>query len=246
MKMKPSEDATTCVNDEVKNEDLSEFNWKNPLKIFITVAIITGIGELFSILLNSQIIFIAYIAFILAYIIIGYSVIVEAYESIKRHDFFNENTLMVIATIGALFTQSFPEAIAVMLFYRVGELVEEYGLIRSKKSIRALVATRPEYAIVKNGDVWEKRKPETVCIGEIVQIKPGERVPVDGTMLSDNSTFDTSALTGESVPRIIHQNEPVLSGMINQSNLIEIEVTKTFENFNNFADSRFSPEFYQK
>lgn len=171
-----------------------------------------------------------YLFFGISYIFASFEVFLEVLHNLRNKRIFDENFLMFIATVGAIITQNYLEAIAVMLFYRVGETVEAYGVSRSQKSIRALLETRPDIASVKINGRIEKQKPQDVCIGSIILVKPGEKVPLDGKLLTEFSLFDTSALTGESVPRRIKQGEQVLAGMINSLNLVEIEVTKRFEN----------------
>jgi cadmium-exporting ATPase len=166
--------------------------------------------------------------YIIAYIPVGLPVIKEAWEAIRQKDVFSEFTLMSIATIGAFFIGEYPEGVAVMLFYAVGELFQDAAVNRAKRSISALLDVRPETATVIKMDKTEIMSPENVNVGDIVEVKVGERVPLDGILLNESASFNTSALTGESVPRTIRKNEDVFAGMILTDNVSRIEVTKPF------------------
>lgn len=166
--------------------------------------------------------------YIIAYIPVGIPVIIEAWESIRQKDIFSEYTLMSIATIGAFFIGEYPEGVAVMLFYAVGELFQDSAVNRAKRSISALLDVRPETATVIKMDKTETVSPENVNVGDIVEVKVGERVPLDGILLNESASFNTSALTGESVPRTIRKSEEVFAGMILTDNVSRIEVTKPF------------------
>jgi len=152
----------------------------------------------------------------------------EAWESIRQKDVFSEYTLMSIATIGAFFIGEYPEGVAVMLFYAVGELFQESAVNRAKRSVSALLDVRPETATVIKADRTETVSPEDVNVGDIVEVKVGERVPLDGVLLNQSASFNTSALTGESVPRTIRKDEEVYAGMILTDNVSRIKVTKPF------------------
>ncbi|MDL2223051.1 cadmium-translocating P-type ATPase [Bacteroidales bacterium OttesenSCG-928-M11] len=166
--------------------------------------------------------------YIIAYIPVGIPVIMEAWESIRQKDVFSEYTLMSIATIGAFFIGEYPEGVAVMLFYAVGELFQDSAVNRAKRSISALLDVRPETATVIKTNRTETVSPEDVNVGDIVEVKVGERVPLDGILLNESASFNTSALTGESVPRTIRKDEEVFAGMILTDNVSRIEVTKPF------------------
>ena len=166
--------------------------------------------------------------YILSYIIVGFEIVLKAIRNILRGKVFDENFLMTIATIGAFVIGEFPEAVAVMLFYQVGELFQSYAVNKSRKSIASLMDIRPDYANLKSNNDINKVSPEDVKIGDIIVVKPGEKIPLDGIVKKGNSMIDTSALTGESVPRDVKENDEVLSGCINESGLLEIEVTKEF------------------
>ncbi len=168
------------------------------------------------------------IIFITAYLTAGADVVLKAIRNIFRGQVFDENFLMGVATIGAFIIGEYPEAVAVMLFYQLGELFQSIAVNRSRNSISKLMDIRPDYANLKNGDKTEQVSPEKIQIGDIIIVKPGERVPLDGIVKSGFSSVDTSALTGESLPREIFEGDEVLSGFINVQGLLEIEVTKEF------------------
>ena len=166
--------------------------------------------------------------FIVSYIIVGFEIIKDAIKNIFKGEVFDENFLMAIATIGAFAIGEFPEAVAVMLFYQIGELFQGYAVDKSRKSIASLMDIRPDYAnAYRNGNL-EKVAPEEVQIGETIVIKPGEKVPLDGRIIEGNTTLDTKALTGESLPREVGKGEDILSGCINLNGTIKVEVTKKF------------------
>jgi len=166
--------------------------------------------------------------FIIAYLIIGGDIVLRAARNIVRGQVFDENFLMAIATIGAFAIQQYPEGVAVMLFYQVGELFQTIAVNRSRKSISALMDIRPDSANVKKDGHILTVSPEEVKIGEIIIVKPGEKVPLDGKIIEGNSMVDTSALTGESVPREVEAGNDVLSGFINKNGVLTIEVAKEF------------------
>ena len=166
--------------------------------------------------------------FLTSYLIVGYSVVLRAVKGIIRGQVFSENFLMTIATIGAFFVGEYPEGVAVMLFYLVGELFQDVAVNRSRRSISALMNIRPDYANLKIGDGTQKVSPEDVRIGDIIIVKPGEKVPLDGKVLTGTSMVDTSALTGESLPRELMPGSDALSGFINQNGVLTVEVRKTF------------------
>ena len=167
--------------------------------------------------------------FFLSYIIAGYEVIIEAVENIKEGDFFGEEFLMTIASFGAFLMGEYPEAIAVMVFFEIGEIFEEYAEGETKKSIKSLMKIKPDYANVKHNNKIVKKSPEEVGVGDIVVVKPGEKIPLDGFVVDGEALIDTSALTGESVPRKINKSDEVLSGTINTNGVLEIYVTKEFK-----------------
>jgi len=166
--------------------------------------------------------------FLLSYIIIGGDIVWRAIKNVFRGKVFDENFLLTVATVGAFAIKEFPEAVAVMLFFKVGELLQDMALNRSRKSIKSLVEIRPDYANLKIDGKLKKVEPDEVSVGDVIVIKPGERVPLDGIVLEGASMLDTSALTGESVPRKVEQGDQVLSGMINKTGLLTVKVTKRF------------------
>ncbi len=166
--------------------------------------------------------------FIIAYIIVGLEIIRKALRNIFRGKVFDENFLMTVATVGAFGIGEFPEAVAVMLFYQVGELFQSYAVDKSRKSIASLMDIRPDYAnIEKDGKVL-KVDPDDVKIGDIIIIKPGEKVPLDGIVIEGNTSLDTKALTGESLPREVTPGDEILSGSINISGLVKVKVSKEY------------------
>ena len=173
---------------------------------------------------------IKFIGFLLIYLVIGFDIIKRAVGNIIKGQIFDENFLMAIATIGAMLIGEYPEAVAVMLFYQVGEYFQGFAVNQSRKSIRELMAIRPEVAHVQTENGLITKQPEDIVIGEQVLVKPGERVPLDGTILTGQSLVDTSALTGESVPKEVFVGETVLSGFINKNQPLVIKVEKTYEN----------------
>lgn len=167
--------------------------------------------------------------FLISYIIVGGDVVMKAVKNIFKGKVFDESFLMGIATIGALLIGDYPEGVAVMLFYQVGELFQSYAVGKSRKSISDLMDIRPDYANVRKGEELIKTDPDEVKIGDIILIKAGERVPLDGKVIDGSSMVDTSALTGESVPREVEVGSDILSGCININGVITVEVTKEFE-----------------
>src|SRR5690625_2503617 len=165
----------------------------------------------------------------IAYLIVGIPVILQAIKLLRKLDFFNEFSLMSIATLGAFILGEYPEGVSVMLFYSVGELFQNAAVNKAKDNIKALLDVRPNFATVFRQNQWKTIAPEEVKVGEIIQIKVGEKVPLDGLMLSESSSFDTSALTGESKPNTLRKGEIILAGMLNLDKVIEIETTKKFE-----------------
>ena len=166
--------------------------------------------------------------YIISYIIVGLEIVRKAIRNITRGKVFDENFLMTVATIGAFAVGEFPEAVCVMLFYQVGELFQRYAVDKSRKSISALMEIRPDFANVERNGKIEKVEPEDAKVGEIIIIKPGEKVPLDGYVVEGKSSLDTKALTGESLPREIEEGKEVLSGCINLDGVIKVEVTKEY------------------
>lgn len=166
--------------------------------------------------------------YIFSYLIVGTEIVRKAIRNIIRGKVFDENFLMTIATIGAFAIGEFPEAVAVMLFYQVGELFQSYAVDKSRESIASLMNIRPDYANLLKNNQEEKVDPNEVKIGDIIIVKPGEKVPLDGKVIEGTSMLDTSALTGEAIPRRSKTGDEILSGCINQEGLLKIQVTKEY------------------
>lgn len=168
------------------------------------------------------------ILYLVCYIVVGWDIVWKAVTNILHGQVFDENFLMTIATIGALILGEYSEGVAVMLFYQVGEWFQSYAVSKSRKSIASLMDIRPDYANVERDGKLVSVDPDEVQIGETIVVKPGERVPLDGTVLKGTSVMDTSALTGESMPREIEPGMDVISGCINQTGILTIRTTKEF------------------
>jgi len=167
--------------------------------------------------------------FLIAYFLCGYNVLSAAVRNVFRGNVLDENSLMSIATVGAILVHEIPEAVGVMLFFKVGEFFQGLSVNRARRSIKSLLEARPDYANLRIGEQIKKVNPEEVKVGDVVIVKPGEKVPLDGEILSGRSQVNTSALTGESVPRTMETGQAILAGMINQSGVLTIKVTKLFE-----------------
>ena len=190
--------------------------------------LIGGILFLLGIFVPKSLLIPKFTIFLISYFIIGGNVLLSAFKNIWNGQVFDENLLMAIATVGAFAIGEYPEGVAVMLFYQLGELFQGIAVNNSRKSIVSLMDIRPDYANIKVEKGIKKVSPEKIKVGEIIVVKPGEKVPLDGKIVNGASTFDTSALTGESLPREAKAGDDVLSGFINKNGLIEIEVTKVF------------------
>ncbi|MBS3995066.1 MAG: cadmium-translocating P-type ATPase, partial [Alkaliphilus sp.] len=167
--------------------------------------------------------------YLLSYILVGGEVLYRAVGNIRRGQVFDENFLMAIATLGAFAIEEYPEAVAVMLFYQIGEFFQEMAVDKSRKSIATLMDIRPDYANLKTIEGLRRVCPQDVSLGELILVKPGEKVPLDGKIIEGYSLVDTSALTGESIPREVDAGSEVLAGFINQNGILTVEVTKLFE-----------------
>lgn len=203
-------------------EDKEEEN-NSELWIIIISALLLAVLSFFD--FSSQL---KILLFILTYLLIGHSVLFKAWKQLLKGDIFNEFFLMSIATVGAFALGEYAEAIAVMLFYQVGEYFQDRAVGKSKKSIVALMDLRPEVATVKRQEKLMNVSPEAVAIGEIIQVKPGEKVPLDGQIQSGKSSVNTAALTGESLPRTVEKGDEVLAGFLNINGVLEVRVEKTF------------------
>jgi len=221
-------EAEVEIIDNDQEED-EEFDVKKELtKIFFIISFLV-VGIIFKDnLQNTPYHWAEYIVFVTIYLLSGWGVLKTAVLNIVKGQVFNEQFLMSVATLGAFAIHEMPEAVAVMVFYNVGEFFQDLAVNRSRRSIKSLLEIRPDHAnLLINGDVKEI-SPEEVNIGDKILIKPGEKVPLDGEVIGGNSMLDTSALTGESVPRSVKEGEAVMAGMINKSGTITVKVTKLF------------------
>ena len=191
--------------------------------------IISAILFIIALVVPFQNIWINRAIYLISYIIVGFEILKKAVRNIKRGKVFDENFLMSVATIGAFAIQEFPEAVAVMLFYQIGELFQDYAVDKSRKSISDLMDLRPDYANVLRNGKEEKIDPDDVKIDEIIIVKPGEKVPLDGVVLEGNSFIDSKALTGEPKPRRVAESDEILSGCINLESILKIKVKKEYD-----------------
>lgn len=198
------------------------------IKIVLVIALLIFGMAYENLIHNTQFKWAEYFVFITAYLISGWKIILKAAKNIFKGKIFDENFLMTIATIGAFALDEMAEGVAVMLFYVVGEMFQDIAVNRSRKSIKALLEIKPDYANLKTNAETKKVSPESVKVGEHIIVKAGEKIPLDGEIIEGNSFVETSALTGESVPRKVREKDNVLAGMINQSGLLTIKVTKLF------------------
>ena len=198
------------------------------MKKNLTRIIISGVLLFTALLLKIDVKYFIETLFVISYIVIGYDIVLKAIRNISRGKVFDENFLMTVATIGAICIGNLAEAVSVMLFYQVGELFQSYAVDKSRKSISDLMDIRPDYANVIRNDKHEKVDPSDVNIEEIILIKPGEKVPLDGVVVEGSSSLNTLALTGEAVPRNVKVGDEVLSGCINNSGILKVKVTKEF------------------
>lgn len=212
-----------------QNHNVGDFNLNQELVPVILVVVLFIGGLIFEEKLHNTPYSIGeYLVFIPAYLLSGWNVLTSAGRNILRGRFFDENFLMTIATLGAVAIHKLPEAVGVMLFFKIGELFQEFAVGRSRQSIRSLLEIRPDSANLKAKGEIKKVAPETVAVGDIILVKPGEKIPLDGEIIDGNSQIDTSALTGESVPRTVKVGETVLAGTINQTGVLTVKVTKLF------------------
>ena len=198
------------------------------MKKNLTKIIISSVLLFTTLLFKIDIKYFNEVLFVISYIVIGYDIVLKAIRNISRGKVFDENFLMTVATIGAICIGNLAEAVSVMLFYQVGELFQSYAVDKSRKSISNLMDIRPDYANVIRNDKHEKVDPSDVNIEEIILIKPGEKVPLDGIVVEGSSSLNTLALTGEAVPRNVKVGDEVLSGCINNSGILKVKVTKEF------------------
>ncbi|MEJ8555103.1 heavy metal translocating P-type ATPase [Tepidibacter sp. Z1-5] len=222
VKKEPHVKVISEDEDNLHEYEEDDFNKKELIKMGIGT-LLFGIGIIgkFS---NT----IEFIIFFIAYILIGGDVLLKAFKNILRGQVFDENFLMCIATIGAFIIKEFPEAAGVMLFYQVGEFFQSKAVNNSRKSIKELLKIQPEFANIKENGGIKKVSPQIVNVDDIIVVKPGEKVPLDGIIINGKSNIDTSNLTGESIPRDVEVGDSVLSGFINKNGVLEVKVTKVF------------------
>jgi Zn2+/Cd2+-exporting ATPase len=225
----PSDGESHDEDDHEHRHGHGEFDLKREGILVGTVIALFVLGSVFETPLHNTPFSIGeYLVFIPAYWLSGWTVLSSAGRNILRGQVFDENFLMTIATVGAIAIHKLPEAVGVMLFFKVGELFQELAVSRSRRSISALLEIRPDAANLKTDGGIQVVSPEVVKVGDIIVVKPGEKVPLDGEILDGNAQVDTSALTGESIPRTVGVGETVLAGMINQSGVLTIRVAKLF------------------
>ena len=169
-----------------------------------------------------------FVLFMIPYFIIGYDILLKAFKGIKNKQVFDENFLMAVATVGAIALGDYKEGVAVMLFYQIGELFQSYAVGRSRRNISELMDIRPDYANIERDGKLERVDPDEVAIGSVIVVQPGEKVPIDGVIIEGSTTLNTSALTGESVPREAKAGDDVISGCINMTGVLKIKTTKEF------------------
>ncbi|MGK7872627.1 MAG: heavy metal translocating P-type ATPase [Xenococcaceae cyanobacterium] len=212
------------------HEHKEEFNLKKELTPIVLVIILFLVGLIFEEQIHTTPYSLGeYLIFIPAYLLSGWKVLTSAGRNILRGRIFDENFLMTVATLGAIAIHQLPEAVAVMLFFRVGELFQDFAVGRSRRSIKSLLEIRPDSANLKTNGEVKRVAPETVKVGDLLLVKPGDKIPLDGEIIEGSSLVDTSALTGESVPRTVTVGETVLAGTINQTGVLNLRVTKGFE-----------------
>ena len=219
-------EATAPVKKDEKTAVYNDEDKKRTIRLAVG-AVVYAIGMALTVF--AKLPTLAELAFlIVAYVILGWDVVWQAVKNITRGQVFDEHFLMSVSTIGAFAIGEYPEAVAVMLFYQVGEFFQSLAVKRSRKSISDLMDICPDSATVKRNGVLQVVSPESVAVGEIIVVKPGEKIPLDGIVVDGESMLDTKALTGESVPRSIRKGDEALSGCINQSGLLTLKVTKSF------------------
>lgn len=196
---------------------------KDGVKILIALVLF-----ILAMIINVKNLLINNIIFVLAYLIVGLEIILKAIKNIIKGKVFDENFLMTVATIGAFAIGELPEAVAVMLFYQVGELFQDYAVDKSRESITKLMDIRPDYAYVERDGKVKKVNPESVKMHETIVVKPGEKIPLDGCIIEGSSSIDTKSLTGETLPQEVSKGSEVLSGCINLTSVIKVEVTKEY------------------
>ena len=199
---------------------------KKQKKVLVRIIIAAVLMIVFSVIPLKG--YLRFVLFMIPYVIIGYDILRKAIKGILNKQVFDENFLMAVATVGAIILGEYTEGVAVMLFYQIGELFQSYAVGKSRKNISELMDIRPDYANVEIDGNIEKIDPDEVEIGSIIIVQPGEKVPIDGIVLEGNSTLNTSALTGESVPRDVTEGDEIISGCINMTGVIKIKTAKDF------------------
>jgi len=191
--------------------------------------IVSAVIFIIALLVKTEIWFVELALFLIAWLVVGWKVLWKAIRNIARGQVFDEDFLMTIASVGAFIIGEYPEAVAVMLFFSIGEMLEKAAVRKSRESIAELMDIRPDYANLKTEDGLEKVDPDDVKVGDIIVIKPGERVPLDGVVVEGVSSLDTSSITGESMPRDVRENDEITSGCVNGGGVLTVRVTKEFD-----------------
>ena len=220
--------AHSCTTENKKNASTSIVHeyWKVGLSFILLIGGIIMNALNFAFFLGE---YVALLWYILAYLPVGIPVMKEAWEGIREKDYFSEFTLMIVATLGAFYIGEYPEGVAVMLFYQVGELFQGYAVGKSRQSISDMMDICPEYANIEEDGVLKQVDPDDVEVGSIIVVKPGERIPLDGIVVEGESLIDTAALTGESVPRSAKAGDEIISGCVNGSGTLKVKTTKEFD-----------------
>ena len=199
---------------------------KKQKKMLIRIIIAAVLIVVFSLLPAEG--YLRFVLFMIPYLVIGYDILKKAFKGILNKQVFDENFLMAVATVGAILLGDYSEGVAVMLFYQIGELFQSYAVGKSRRNISELMDIRPDYANIEKDGILEQVDPDEVEIGTIIVVQPGEKVPIDGVIIEGTSTLNTSALTGESLPRDAKAGDEVISGCINMTGLLKIRTTKEF------------------
>ncbi len=228
-KVEPNVKIAELSSRKHENDSEDDFNIKRELILIASAATLFLLGLILKDWLHNTPYAVGeYLVFIPAYLLSGRGVLSSAGRNILRGRVFDENFLMTVATLGAICIHELPEAVGVMLFFMVGEFFQDLSINRSRRSIKSLLAIRPDYANLKRDSGTEKVSPEVVNVGETIIVKPGEKIPLDGEVIEGNSQVDTSALTGEPVPQMVKVGGTILAGMINKTGTLTVQVTKPF------------------
>ncbi|MFD3155438.1 heavy metal translocating P-type ATPase [Haloimpatiens sp. FM7330] len=221
-------DVVVYEKNSAKSKEQNTSKDENKLSKLNTIRLIIGTSIFAFVLMFKLDFYIELVMYLTSYALIGGDIVLKAIKNIGRGQVFDENFLMVIATLGAFAIGEFPEAVAVMLFFKIGEAFQDKAVNKSRKSIADLMDIRPETANLKIGEVIKQVSPEEVQVGDLIVVKPGEKIPLDGMVIEGESMIDTSALTGESIPRKASKGNEVLSGFINKNGVLTLKVTKSF------------------